>query len=225
MATKERPADRGTERARLIRSRLGGEIRQARVGLGLSLDDVGRAVRLSGGQISRIERGLVPRVSVFDLARLHAVVGLELAAKSYPGGPPIRDVAHAQLLADLRARLHGSLRWAVEVPLPLPTDLRAWDGAIRGVGFLYGVEAETSPHDGQALLRRLQAKLRDSDADGAILLLRGTLQTRRFLAEAAGWLGTTFPVSGPRALELLGAGVDPGGSAIVVLPKRRMPRP
>jgi transcriptional regulator with XRE-family HTH domain len=225
MATWQRPYDLGTERARALIGRAGRELRDARMNLGLSLADVGRSVRLSTSQVSRIERGLVARVSVEDLARLEAVVGLELSLKSYPGGRPIRDAAHVELLSEFRARLHRSLAWAVEVPLPDPGDRRGWDGFVRGPGFRYGIEAETAPRDAQALTRRIQAKARDGDVDGVVLVLRGTRQTRRFLGEAGDWLRGAFPVDGSRALELLAAGADPGGSSVVVLPPRRRPRP
>jgi hypothetical protein len=81
----------------------------------------------------------------------------------------------------------------------------------------YGIEAETSPRDSQALTRRVQLKMRDGGVDGVILLLPRTRQTREFIERGAGTLGPAFPVAGSRALELLGAGVDPGGSAIVTL--------
>lgn len=187
---------------------------------GLSLRAVGRVVGLSESQVSRIERGLVERVSVMDLARLHAVVGLELSLKSYPSGQPIRDAAHIALLEDFRAQLHRTLTWSIEVPIPIPGDQRSWDALINGPGWRYGVEAETAPRDSQSIARRAQLKQRDSHVDGVLLVLRRTVQTRRFLAQATGHLREAFPTQGPRALELLHAGVDPGGSAIVVLPLR-----
>jgi transcriptional regulator with XRE-family HTH domain len=222
VATRQRLFDRGTERSRALITRTGRELRDARIGLGLSLAVVGQAARLSESQVSRIERGLVARVSVEDLARLNVVLGLELSMRSYPGGgQTIRDAAHVQLLSEFRRRLHRSLALALEVPLPTRGDPRAWDGIVRGSEFIYGVEAETAPHDAQALLRRIHAKERDSDVDGVILLVRATLQTRRFLAEARDLLADSFPVDGSRALELLGAGVAPGGNAVIVLPPRR----
>lgn len=187
---------------------------------GLSLRAVGHAVGLSESQVSRIERGIVEHVSVVDLARLHAVVGLDLSMKSYPSGQPIRDGAHVALLRDFRAHLHRSLRWAVEVPMPMPGDQRSWDALVAGQGWRYGVEAETAPRDSQSIARRTQLKQRDAQVDGVLLVLRRTVQTRRFLAEAAGHMRDAFPVEGVRALELLGAGVDPGGSAVIVLPLR-----
>lgn len=192
---------------------------------GLSLKVVGRAVGLSESQVSRIERGLVPKVSVSDLARLHAVVGLDLSLKSYPAGQPVRDVAHVELLDDFRRQLHKTVRWAVEVPLPIPGDRRSWDALVTGPSWRYGVEAETAPRDAQSLARRLQLKKRDGEVDGVLLVLRRTEQTRRFLDAVGGLLDERFPIDGVRALELLRAGVDPGGSAVVVLPQRvRGPR-
>ena len=220
MATKARHVDIGTARGAELIARAGREVRHARRDRGLSLAATGRACGLSASVVSRIERGLVARVSVHDLARLHAVVGLELSLKSYPAGQPIRDVAHVALLEDLRNGLHKSLRWSIEVPLPIPGDRRAWDALIRGDGWQYGVEAETAPRDSQAVARRVQLKERDGRVDGVLLLLRATVQTRRFVREAGELLRSAFPIDGARALELLRAGVDPGGNAVIVLPSR-----
>jgi transcriptional regulator with XRE-family HTH domain len=220
MGTKARQVDVGTARGLELIRRAGQENRQARMDRGLSLGSVGRAVGLSESQVSRIERGLVEHVSVYDLARLHAVVGLDLSLKSYPSGQPIRDVAHVELLDDLRRQLHRSLSWAVEVPLPIPGDRRSWDALISAQSWRYGVEGETAPRDSQSAARRIQLKQRDGQVDGVLLVVRRTVQTRRFLAEAGAYLRDLFPVEGVRALELLRAGVDPGGNAIIVLPLR-----
>ncbi len=225
MATKARQVDIGTARGIDLIARAGREIRQARMDRGLSLQVVGDAAVLSVSHLSRIERGLVPRISVRDLARLHSVVGLELSLKSYPAGQPIRDMAHLELLGDFRGRLHASLRWAIEAPLPIPGDRRSWDALVRGDGWRYGVEAETAPRDSQALVRRLQLKQRDGEVNGVILLVRRTVQTRRFVSEAGDLLRSVFPIDGVRAQELLRAGVDPGGSAMIVLPLRDARRP
>jgi len=209
--------DLGTARAADLIRRAGNEIRQARTDRGLSLAVVGQATGLSVSEVSKIERGLVTRVSAYDLARLHAVVGLELSLRSYPAGEPIRDSAHVALLLDFRRGLHRSLGWAVEVPLPIAGDRRSWDAVVRGDGWQYGVEAETAPRDVQSVVRRIQLKERDGRVSGTFLVVRRTTQTRRFLVEAGALLREAFPIDGRRAIELLRAGVDPGGSAIVVV--------
>ena len=216
----ERQVDRGTRIGRAILVRLGAELRAARVERGLSIDAVAGAVGISNAEISRIERAPAPRVSIVVLARLGAVVGMDLEARLYPGGAPIRDRAHLQLLTDFRAELGPGIRWATEVPLPTKGDQRAWDAVVRGDGWRYGVEAETRPTDGQALTRRLALKQRDDDVSGVLLILRDTRSTRQFLREAAGELAGSFSVPGWRAVHLLRAGLDPGGSAVLLVPQR-----
>jgi hypothetical protein len=179
--------------------------------------DIGRAIDLSGPAVSRVLGGRTEDAGVIRLSTIAAVVGLDLAIRTYPGGTPVRDAAHGALLRAFRARLHASLTWGTEVPLPRSRDQRAWDGFIRGRGWRYGVEAETHPTDAQALGRRLELKRLDGDVDGVILVLPATRHTRTFLRLAGDLLRPNFPIAGSRALELLGAGVDPGGSAIVVI--------
>jgi transcriptional regulator with XRE-family HTH domain len=217
MATKQRPAEVGAARGRSILTNLVSEARTARLDRGLSLADVGRAVRLSQPAMTRFEHGLVEDVGIIRMSQILAVVGLELSARAYPGGHPLRDGGHARLLARFRATLHPSLGWATEVPLPAAGDLRAWDGMIRAPGWRYGTEAETHPTDAQALARRIELKQRDGHVDGVLLVLPDTRHVRLFLAAAADVLMPAFPVPGRRALELLAAGIDPGGSSVVVL--------
>lgn len=216
MATWERLVDRGSTQGFEALDRIGRELREARRDRGLSLDAVATAVGISVSELSRIERGRSPRAPHVTLARCAAVVGLELNSRLHPRGDVLRDAASVELLADFKALLHRSLRWATEVPLPIPGDLRAWDGLVSGGGWRYGVEAETAPRDAQALNRRLQLKLRDGEVDGVLLVLRDSRANRAFLRLAAAELGPSFPLPGLRAAELLRAGVDPGGSAIVL---------
>lgn len=167
-----------------------GEIRLARIRLGLSIAAVAREVGISPAELSRIERARAEWVSVVVLAIICAVVGLDLSARAYPGGRPIRDARHVTLLARFRARLHLSLRWSTEVPLPIQRDQRAWDAMVSGPDWRYGIEAEMNPIDGQALVRRLALKQRDGGVDGVILLLPDTRQARQFRREFAGLLAT-----------------------------------
>lgn len=105
--------------------------------------------------------------------------------------------------------------------MPVAGDHRAWDAFLQHPDWRYGVEAETGPTDGQALVRRLNLKARDSGIDGVLLVLRSTHATRSFLRAARIELAGAFPVDGDAALERLARGEDPGGSAVIVLPNRR----
>ena len=224
MRGRERPVDRGARVARASIARAGTELRAARLSRGLSLRPIAVALGISVSEASRIELGQSPRVPFLTLARYAAAVGLDLPLRTFPGGDPLRDRAHVELISAFGAQLHHSLRWAVEVPLPTPGDQRAWDGLVSGVGWRYGVEAETAVGDLQALLRRLNLKVRDGVADGVLLIVPATRRTRNAVRAAEPELRTALPVPGRRAMELLAAGVDPGGSALVILPRARGPR-
>jgi transcriptional regulator with XRE-family HTH domain len=220
----ERLLDRGNRLGFAGLARLGQELREARLDRGLTVDAVGAAAGISNASVSRIERAKAPRVPFIVLAKVAAVIGLDLVVRTYPGGSPLRDAGHASLLADLRAWLHRSLRWATEVPLPGPGDQRAWDAMIIGSDWRLGVEAETRPRDAQALVRRVNLKQRDGAVDGVLLAVRDSRTTREFLREAVDELAATFPLPGTRALELLHAGVRPPNGAVVLLPRRSVSR-
>ena len=143
MPAIERAVDVATWRSREQTARIGQEIRDARLALGLSQRDVARSARIDQSTLSRIERALHPRPPVVVLARLLAVLGLELSLKAYPAGHPLRDAAHVALLDRLRARLSPRLTWRSEVPLANASDRRAWDACIWASGLVIGVEVET----------------------------------------------------------------------------------
>jgi transcriptional regulator with XRE-family HTH domain len=220
VGTNEQPVNRGREQGRRIAEEVRREIRDGRCDRGLSLRDLGRSVGLSASEVGRIERGLVP-LDIVRASTLLGAVGLELSVRAYPAGQPIRDRAHGALLERLRSRLHPGLIWRTEVPMPIPGDLRAWDGVIRAgprvsPGWALAVEAETRPRDIQALQRRIALKARDSGITPVLLLLADTQHNRQLLRDHPN-LRDDFPVPGSRALELLGAGVFPGGGAVLRL--------
>ena len=53
--------------------------------------------------------------------------------------------------------------------------------------------------------------------DRVILLVLDTRSNRGALRASGAQLFARFPIPGDRALELIGAGVDPGGNAIILL--------
>jgi transcriptional regulator with XRE-family HTH domain len=217
VVVRQRARDRGTARGRHLNRTIGAEIRLARRQLGLSARTVGINTGMSQAEVTRIERAEAEWVSLIALARLCAVVGLDLSARAYPGGAPIRDAAHARLLEKLRKTIHRSLSWALEVPFPNAGDQRAWDALIRGEGWRFGVEAELNPMDGQALIRKLNLKRKEGMVDGVILLMPDTRQTRAFRGEFADGLKTIFTVPARSALRSLSNGLNPGGNALVIL--------
>src|SRR5215210_3929527 len=105
MPAREDMVSLGAARGRRTNRTLAAEIRTARRMAGVSQDAVGAVVGLSGSGIGRIERGEAPWLTIIDAARILAVVGLELWARAYPAGSPLRDAGHAKLLEAFEARL------------------------------------------------------------------------------------------------------------------------
>jgi transcriptional regulator with XRE-family HTH domain len=217
MTPRERRLDRARRRSRQALGALGSELREARVGAGLALREVGAVVSLSTSELSRIERGESPHVPYATLVAVAAALGLDLPLRAYPNGDPVRDPAQLALLARFRASLPPTLRHRVEVPLGIPGDLRAWDEVVSGAGWEVPVEAETRLHDVQALHRRIALKCRDGGADRVLLLVADTRHNRHVLRLAQGEFSAAFPVRGRVALAALRVGARPTGSAVVVL--------
>jgi hypothetical protein len=175
---------------------------------------------MSGAHVGRIERGVVPTVSLDQLARLGAAVGLDVRVRAFPG--PVRSIDAAQmaLLGRLHARLPGRLKFRTEVPLPIAGDKRAWDAtidALQGLARLLPVEAESRLVDGQAQVRRIMLKLRDSGLEHVLVVVADTRRNREVLTATGPALSADFPIPPRKALAALSAGHHPGGSSIVLL--------
>jgi len=177
---------------------------------------------MSQSQLSRFERGAGAPPGIDRIARLCAVVGLDLSIRVHPAGPPLRDAAHVALLGRLRQAASPDFRWSNEVPLPIPGDRRAWDsagqtGQIGRNPVEVFVEAETRLLDTQAVIRRVTLKKRDS-GDVRVILLVGNSRANRSAAHLArDLIREVFPVPGDVALAALREGRDPGGDAFLML--------
>jgi transcriptional regulator with XRE-family HTH domain len=216
MTTKERPVDRGRREAARHLHTIASELREARLGAGLSQSQVGRAAGISHAGVSRIERALAPNISLGRIDTIAAVLGLQLGVRLYPAGQPLRDAGQLALLERLRLRLAHGLVWRSETPVPIAGDLRAWDASIDGAGWTVYVDAETRIRDVQALQRRTALKRRDTETDRVILLIADTRSNRAVLASLSTSL-VDGAVPGREILANLGAGRDPGGSGVVLL--------
>lgn len=195
---------------------VGRQLRDARLGAGLSQAAVARAARIPRSTLSMIERGLTPRLTLLHATVIAAVLGLELSLKLYPAGRPVRDVGQIRLLARSRALVAGAWRWQYEVGVAVEGDLRGWDAQLIGPVRI-AVEAETHLHDVQALLRRIALKVRDSNVDRVVLLIADTRHNRAVLAMAADAFGAALPCPRRRLLAALREGRDPGANGFILV--------
>lgn len=222
MSTRERAASRGSRIAREDLARIGAEFRNARVGADLSLVAVGRAVGLSKSHLARIERAQVLNIGMQHLVRIGAVLGLDVRIRAYPGGDPLRDAGHVRLGGRFRGRLHPGIRVRSERLLPNIADARAWDQWLDGwpAGRNHdglAAELETRITDYQALMRRLNRKVRDGGVSSVLLIMADTPSNRRAIAAAGTQAAADFPISARSALASLAAGERPAGSALIFI--------
>lgn len=200
-----------------MRARLASELREARLGAGVSLDAVAHASGLSAAQVRRIERGDVPGVSLANLCVLFAVLGMRLSARPYPAGPPLRDAAHARLLARFKAQLREPVRMRTEVPLGGEGDPRAWDAELMQGDDTCKLEAETVLRDLQAVDRRVARKLADDGALRVILLVAATRRNRRVLREFGDLISARYRLDTRAVLGHLRSGRLPPASGVCIL--------
>lgn len=216
MPSRERLRAAGIQQADYVRRRLGGEARHLRVRAGLSQAELAHAVGVSRGWVHRFELGRLRSLDLRRVTLLYAHLGHKLVAKPYPTGASMRDAGHLRLLHRFNARLSPTWRRQFESVMPIPGDLRAWDELLTGPAVI-GIEAETRPSDLQATERAIAAKLRDSGADRAILLLSSTHPNRELVRRHIAALRQTFPLDTRATLGALAAGRDPGDNGLVIL--------
>jgi transcriptional regulator with XRE-family HTH domain len=216
MPTRETAIQRAARRTQTVLRRVGEALRIARVGSGTSTRRLGTLVGISHTQVLRIERGAAPHVDIEVIARMASALGCELSMSVHPIAAPVRDAGHLALLAEFRSRLHPSLRWRTEVPIPIAGDQRSADGVIDGRGFDGIVEAETHVDDIQAAVRRLRGKQRDLGTTRAIIVIADTRHNRAVLDHVPE-LRDQFPVPTRACLASLARGLDPGGDCLVLL--------
>jgi len=196
---------------------LGYEVRHARLSAGLSQAVVARPLGWSATKVSRLESARLDGLTLFDAARIAAVVGLDLAVRAFPGGDPIRDSAQVRRLSAFLANVARPLTWRTEVPLPGDRRARrAWDAVIEGLGERTGIEYESRLHDVQELTRRHNLKRRDDPVDHFLLVVAGTRHNRRVLDEFAGAFAGLPRLRTANVIRLLRAGRHPPTGLILV---------
>jgi transcriptional regulator with XRE-family HTH domain len=217
MGSRSRTTDAARDRGRDLTSTVLRELRDGRIDRNVSGARVAEALGCSPAQYSRLERGITGGLTIEQAAVALAAVGLELSVRVFPGGRPIRDVAHTALIDRLRVTCHASIRVLTEVPLPGAADQRAWDVVLAAPTWRHPVEVETRPRDRQALERRIALKARDGGFEAVSLLLLDSRHNREFVRVHADLLAARFPVPASVAMAALRAGVDPGPGAIILL--------
>ena len=216
MGARETARGRGERQATRLTREIGTELREARWAAGVSQRHVARTAGLSQSHVSRTERALRDPPRLDELARHAAALGLRMSVKLYPEGSPVRDAGQLRVLGRLRKEVPPEIPSRTEVPVGGYADLRAWDMVIYA-DLQVAIDAETRLHDVQAIQRRGETKLRDSEADRMVLVVADTVHNRRVLREHRVALASTFPLDTAEVMAVLRQGKAPAQNGIVVL--------
>jgi transcriptional regulator with XRE-family HTH domain len=190
----------------------------AREQSGISQNDAARAAGMSASQFGRVERGELRNVTLDQLCRASAAVGLRPNLRLYPDADPVRDVGQNRLLERLRVRVPPTVTWRTEVPVHRIGDMRSWDAQLRFGVVRDAVEAETRIRDGQATWRRCAGKLRDDPTiNHVILLIADTSANRRAIGSIRELLRPELPLDTRAVMAAITAGHSPGANGIVFL--------
>jgi transcriptional regulator with XRE-family HTH domain len=218
MPARERPVDRGRRAVRRAVAELAGDFRATRLALGLSQQSVANAAGMSRSYVGRLERNEVARPGLDHLASLAAALGLRLRLAAYPDGEPIRDRVQLRLVDAFRRRLHGSVGWRTEVPLPIAGDRRAWDAVAIADDDWTAIEAISRLGAVDATLRSANQKQRDDPRIArVVLLVADTPRNRDALRLAHATVRADYPLDTRGVLGALAAGRSPARSGIVLM--------
>lgn len=218
MVTRTTRLERADATARTIIDDALREFDASRRALGLSMADVGAAIGMSRSQVGRLIRRELPDVTVKQICRLYAAIGLTATMRGYPADDPLRDRGQVKLLVRLRPRVAASVAWHVERGLQGWRDARAWDVVLDGHGCTDGIEAITRFGDAQAIQRRAMRKLRDdSSVQHLFLVIAGTHGNRSALAATRDSMRTDLPLDTRGILQAWGEGRCPGSGGIVII--------
>jgi transcriptional regulator with XRE-family HTH domain len=186
VATATRTLDRAARRTARQLVEVGDEVRERRLMLSLSQGHVAITSRMSRNHYGQIENGQVRSLTIEELNRAAAVLGMTPSVRLYPEGAPVRDVAHASKLQAFVGWAMRPLTYRLEVPLPViegRAERRAWDAVLFLGRERCAVELEMRLRDVQAMKRRHDLKRRDDPTDRFVLLIADTRLNRRVFAE------------------------------------------
>lgn len=213
--------------ARLDGTRLGQELRELRLGLGVSQAAVARVVGVSRSVLSELERG-EPTVGLEIRRRAAITLGADLRLSVYPGAQPmLHDAGHARIIERLLARRHR--RWKADLETRVPGSGRAsTDVRLSCPGTIVLIEVETHIRRWEATLRHCFEK-RDAvqvavgpDVNVFVALcLPPTRHHRRLVAELGESVRTAFPTSPDLLRESLETGTPWPGDGILWIPGGR----
>lgn len=217
MPIRRDPIEEATRRARQQVGHTLVDVRNARRNAGISQAAMASLLGCSRQLVGAIETGVLEDVGCIQLARIGAVVGLDIPVRAYPAGSPLRD-AGQRLLKRFRAAIGEGWAWRTEVPVSTdPLDRRAIDAVLERPPHRVGVEAVTRILDAQAQTRSILLKQSVAHVQCIVLVLADTRHNRTALADGASTISPAFPLPHRALMRDLRAGRAPSANGVVLV--------
>jgi len=218
MPIRRDPIEEAARRARQQVDRALADLRNARRNAGISQAAMASLLGCSRQLVSVIERGQLDDVGCIHLARMGAVVGLDVPIRAFPAGSPLRDAAQLQLLGRFRASVGEMWTWRTEVPVTAnPLERRAVDAVLVRGPHRVGVEAITRILDAQAQIRPILLKQEAAGLERMVLVLADTRHNRSALADGDATISPAFPLPHRALMRDLRTGRLPSANGLVLV--------
>jgi transcriptional regulator with XRE-family HTH domain len=137
MPAATRLLDQGSRLAARHAHDVGDEFRERRLSLGTTQADIAAVCRMSRARYGKIESGHFTNITLLELDRIAAVLGLAPSIRLYPAVVALRDAGQLIRLRRFLEHAKQPLTSRLEVALPPRDDridLRAWDAVLFGHG-------------------------------------------------------------------------------------------
>ncbi len=223
-----RPADVARQLTSEQATRIGLEIRNARVSGGISQIALARRAGVSQGFISLVERGRrVPGLEVAN--RIVKACGFQLWLRVFPAdGVTLRDSGQLAMATAIVKAAHPDYRCRMEVPVGIPGDRRAHDLVMELPAETTALELERGFADMQAQVRAAQLKrealaARSDRSVRLVIAAPDTPAIRRMLRDRAPLLATTFTVPSRAIWRAIRTGQPIGGDGILLVSNEKRP--
>ena len=211
-------------RAREQSSRIGLEVKRARVNLGMSRQQTADRAGVSWSTELRVEFG-DPGLRVDTMCAVAETVGLDVVLRAFPGrAPTLRDtgqLGHAETLA-----AQGHQSWLPQLEMIVGQHGEAVDLGIFGPAEILACEIERMASDFQDQYRRADSK-RDTLASRhqrpvrLILVVEDTPRNRAAIAPHLAFIRTALPAGSREILGSLRSGRPMGRDGLLWLRRRR----
>ncbi len=218
--------------ARLDAARVAEELRELRLGLGVSQAAVSRVVGVSRSVICELEAG-DPTVGLEIRRRVAIALGADLRLSVYAGATPVlHDAGHARIIERLLVRRHR--RWEAECEARVPGLRRSsTDVRLSAPGTIVLIEVETRIRRWEETVRRCFEKREQvrqvvggATKVHAVLCLPPTRHHRSLVAALGRSVGVSFPADPEELRHSLEEGTDwPGDGILWIAGSRDEVRP